>query len=388
MDKSYTSNTRKRRVLVNVPNLLVKGGVTNYFNALQLPNHGDIAYFFVNRQEEGGWFSKGFFLLFFYLKFLWKVRSYDLVHLNVSFNFKSYYRDMGFILLLRLLRKKYVVFFHGWDTEFEEKIAASSWQSKLFRFTYGQMDACIVLGTIYKKKLKHLGVKESCEFYLETTVADDSYIDDIDVSQKLEPHHTINILFLARILKQKGVYIALEAFQQVQSRISPSEGAALALTIAGDGPELDDVKEFVRQKNIANVAFSGYVQGQEKHKVLTEAHILLFPTYYPEGQPCVNLEAMLYGMPVITRAIAGVPDLLEHGRDGLLTTETDAKVFADFLEQIVRDQTLRKKMGWANHRRALQEFVPSQVVPRLLAIYDKTLTSNEVPVKPTSVLSA
>ncbi len=52
------------RVLVNVPNLRVKGGVTNYFNALRLSEHGDIAYFFVNREAEGNWISKSFFPFF------------------------------------------------------------------------------------------------------------------------------------------------------------------------------------------------------------------------------------------------------------------------------------------------------------------------------------
>lgn len=388
MHNISTPSIKKKRILINVPNLLVKGGVTNYFNALRLPEYGNIDYFYVNRQQEGGWWSKGTFLFLLYLKFLWKVRKYDLIHLNVSFNFKSYYRDMGFIWLLRLFRKKYVVFFHGWDTNFERKVAENRWQRKLFGSTYGKMDSCIVLGTIYIEKLKSLGVHENCNFHLETTVADDTYINEINVSDKLKPHDTINVLFLARILKQKGVYIALNAFQELQQRINSHEGPAITLNIAGDGPELEKVKAYVRENEIANVIFSGYVQGRQKHEVLSSSHILLFPTYYPEGQPCVNLEAMLYGMPVITRAIAGVPDLLEHGHHGLLTKDVETGVFTDFLEQLVLDQELRQKMGRGNHQRALQEFVPSKVVPRILSIYEKAMSEDSVSLNAVPALSA
>ena len=385
MNYPYLDQLKDKRILINVPNLLVKGGVTNYFNALQLTEHGNIAYFFVNRKKEGNWLSKSLYLPFFYLKFLWIIRKYHLVHLNVSFNFKSYYRDMGFLILLKLFRKSCVVFFHGWDTTFESKVASSRWQRKLFRRTYGLMDACIVLGTVYEQKLRKLGVKERCIFYRETTVADDTYLTEADVRDKMKQHDPIRVLFLARILKQKGVYIALSAFRQLQSEIIALKGPQITLTIAGDGPELDKVKEYVRQNDIPDVVFSGYVQGQQKHDVLVASHILLFPTYYPEGQPSVNLEAMLYGMPVITRSIAGVPDLLKHGDHGLLTLETEADVFADFLKQLVVDQELRQKIGWENYQKALQEFVPSKVAPRILAIYDQVLASQsfQVDVTPT-----
>ncbi len=235
------------------------------------------------------------------------------------------------------------------------------------------MNSCIVLGSVYEEKIRQLGVEDYCTFYTETTVADDTYIKEIDVRQKLKPHDSINVLFLARILEQKGIYIALDAFRRLKERLGQKQGARTFLNIAGDGSELDKVKAYVQKQGMSDVIFSGYVQGREKHDVLTSSHILLFPTFYPEGQPSVNLEAMLYGMPVITRAIAGVPDLLTHGDDGLLTLATDAEVFADFLEQLVRDSALRGKMGWSNHQRALREFVPSQVIPRLLTIYCEAL---------------
>ena len=378
MNYPYTDRLKNKRILINVPNLHVKGGVTNYFNALELAKHDSISYFFVNRQNEGNWLSKGIFLPLFYIKFLWRVKSFDLVHLNVSLNFKSYYRDMGFLVLLKLLRKQCVVFFHGWESSFENKIKGSGWKRKLFQQTYGQMDACIVLGSIYEQKLKILGVKESCTFHLETTVADDTFIKEDHVSQKLEQYDPLNILFLARILKEKGVYIALEAFKQLQSKLSSTGGPRVSLTVAGDGPELDRAKAYASEEGIPNVTFIGYVQGQQKHDVLVSSHILLFPTYYPEGQPSVNLEAMLYGMPVVTRSIAGVPDLLKHGDHGLLTLETDTEVFADLLEQLVMNHTLRHKIGWENHQKAMQEFVPSKVVPRILAIYEQALASRPV----------
>ncbi len=62
----------------------------------------------------------------------------------------------------------------------------------------------------------------------------------------------------------------------------------------------------------------------------------LFPTYH-EGMPGSVLEAMGYGLPVITRTVGGLPDFFEHEKMGFITESLDASVFADFLEQLVKD---------------------------------------------------
>ena len=364
-----------KKVLINLPDLNVPGGVTNYFNVLRLPEYGKIDYFFVNQSVPRSLFVKFLGLLSFYVKFIGKAKQYDLIHLNVSLNFKSYYRDMGFILLSQLLGKKYLIFFHGWEFDFEEKIKRSRWQRRLFQATYGKMNACIILGTIYQKKVKALGLAPDCKVYLETTVAEDLFIRELDVASKLNQRQTVNILFLARILASKGIYIALDAFQMLQKKRNGSAqiGPALQLLIAGDGPELGNVKAYVREQRIEGVSFCGYVLHREKHQVLADSHIFLFPTCYPEGQPSVNLEAMLYGMPVITRTVAGIPDIVKHRVNGFLTDSTEAHVFAEFLEELVRDQPLRQSIGARNHQLALEKFVPQQIVPRMLKIYQQTL---------------
>lgn len=364
-----------KKVLINLPDLNVPGGVTNYFNVLRLPEYGSIDYFFVNQSAPHSLLIKAFWLLSLYIKFISKARHYDLIHLNVSLNFKSYYRDMGFIILSRMLGKKYLVFFHGWEFDFEEKIKRSRWQKRLFQATYGEMNACIVLGTMYQKKVAALGLRPECSVYLETTVAEDLFINELNIASKLEQNKTLNILFLARILASKGVYIALDAFQMLQKKRNGSAqiGPALQFLVAGDGPELSNVKAYVREQKIEGVSFCGYVLHREKHQVLVDSHIFLFPTCYPEGQPSVNLEAMLYGMPVITRTVAGIPDIVEHRVNGFLTDSTEAHVFAEFLEELVKDQSLRQTIGARNHQLALDKFVPQQIVPRMLKIYQDTI---------------
>ena len=364
-----------KKVLINLPDLNVPGGVTNYFNVLRLPEYGHIDYFFVNQSTSQNLLVKSIWLLSLYIKFIGKARQYDLIHLNVSLNFKSYYRDMGFILLSQLLGRKYLVFFHGWEFDFEERIKQSRWRRRLFQATYGKMNACIVLGTMYQKKVAALGLPPDCQVYLETTVAEDLFINELDVASKLDQNQTLNILFLARILASKGIYIALDAFQMLQKKRSGSAhvGPALQFLVAGDGPELSNVKAYVREQKIEGVSFCGYVLHREKHQVLADSHIFLFPTCYPEGQPSVNLEAMLYGMPVITRTVAGIPDIVEHRVNGFLTDSTEAHVFAEFLEELVKDQSLRQAIGARNHQLALEKFVPQQIVPRVLKIYQDTI---------------
>lgn len=103
------------------------------------------------------------------------------------------------------------------------------------------------------------------------------------------------------------------------------------------------------------------------------SHIYILPTYHGEGMPHSLLEAMGFGLPVITRPVGGVIDFFEHGKMGYITESKDPAVLAELIENLIEDAELRREMAIYNFKYAQQRFLSSEVVKRLERIYKDTM---------------
>lgn len=367
-------------VLLLTSDLKEKGGVGNYYRCLNLDTEPTIDYFFVNRIETSSIMApnkknnvlslqKIINLVFLYLKFIVIAPKYQLIHLNPSLTRNSFYRDMVFIVIAKVYCKKVLLFYRGWSEAFEEKIVNSKILLYLFKSTFGRADAIIVLGDIFERKLNNMGVSPKDGIFKETTVADTRFLQGFDLEEKLASYnHHVNFLFISRILKEKGIYIAIDAFNQCQNSHTQRP---MTFYIAGEGEELDNAKQYVHNQNIRNIIFLGNIKGEEKKKALHDCHIMIFPTYHGEGMPNSLLEGMLYGMPIISRVNAGIPDVVVEGKNGFLTTSLDSRVFANACDQLISNFTLYTKIAKTNNTYALSNFSTEKVRKRLLNIYAK-----------------
>ena len=220
------------------------------------------------------------------------------------------------------------------------------------------------MGSLFKNKLRSLGYQNP--IYIETNCANNHFL--LKENKVMEPrslHTPIRLLFLSRIEKSKGVYIAIDTARLLnETSLNKYE-----LVIAGQGSELVKVKEYIELNKIPNVKLIGYVNGLEKHELLKTSDILLFPTYYGEGLPLVILESMIYGIPVITRPVGGIPDIVKDTEHGFLTESKDPKIFAELVLKLCNDVEFYQKISKTNATMAL-EFSPERFKQRLKVIYD------------------
>lgn len=366
------------KTLVLIPDLKHKGGVTNYYRCLALNKNPTIDYFYVNtlatdpgsNAGTANGFNavkKAIYVIPKYLKFLTIAHKYQLMHINPSMDFNSFFRDLGFIYLSKIMRKKVIVFYRGWEDEFEKKVKNNIFLNFLFNSSYAKSNCFIVLGNTFKEKLINLGVNPEKTFYIETTIADSDFINDLELDKKSKSFdNQINLLFIARILKEKGIYIAIDAAAKCNAATTDRK---VKLYIAGDGEELENAKRYVKLKGFTNIEFVGYAMNDIKKDVLLKCHIMLFPTYYREGLPNSILEGMLYGMPIVSRVIAGIPDVVEQGKNGYLTESLDSDIFADYCCQIINDKALYDTMAKNNSDKAKKLFITEVVKNRLINIY-------------------
>lgn len=369
IQKNSLKDMKTKKVLIVAAHLGCPGGVSGYYNVLGLHEDDNIDYFAVNTANPQPVLATFFRLVVNYIRFFYKLiaHRYELIHVNPSLTRNSFYRDAVFIFLAQITGKKVLVFFHGWEDHYEEIVKSSRLKSFIFRSTYAKADKIIVLSRVFKDKLLGLGVSAEKEFFIETTVADPQYLNEFSLTKKIESFESkLEILFLSRMEKEKGIYIALDAFNDFLAKYP---GKAVSFVIAGDGPELPLVKKYVSERKIPHIRFTGYVRDQMKKDVLLSSHIMLFPTYYGEGLPVCILEAMLYGMPIISRINAGIGDVVEQNVNGYLTESVEPAVFTDYLTKIALNKDLYNQMANNNHRVALEKYTTPIIRKRVLDIY-------------------
>jgi glycosyltransferase involved in cell wall biosynthesis len=190
----------------------------------------------------------------------------------------------------------------------------------------------------------------------------------VDSKRKKSSFCGLDILFLSRIEKEKGIYEAIDSFHLLKNKCPQAE-----LTIVGDGSELGLARDYVEEKKIPDVHFKGYLSGKAILEAFVAADVYLFPTWHGEGLPISILEAMVFGLPVLTRPVGGIPDFFEDGKMGFLLESKDPVIWAEMLEKLAFDRELVLSMGEYNHRYAEGKFRPDNVVKRLEAIYESVM---------------
>jgi len=295
-----------------------------------------------------------------------------LIHINPSLDPKSFVRD-GLLVYQAIHRKiPVVVFFHGWDIDFAQKI--ERYFLRFFKSTFGKANAFIVLASEFKEKLRSW--KISAPIFVETTPVDPGLLDSFDIEKRISAiieKQTIRILYLARIERNKGVFETVNAVSLLYDK-----GVPVSLSIAGDGSAKHDLKMYVQKLHMpaGTIKFLGYVKGKEKASAFTDHDLYCFPTSYREGLPISVLEALAFGMPVITCAVGGLADIFCDNEMGFFVPPRDPEAIANAIEQMITDRESMARMAQYNHGYARENVIAPKVAARLLNIYQRTIESD------------
>lgn len=361
------------KVLITVPNFHLDGGVSSYFKAIGRHFTVQTEYFHVGAiSSEERAVEKLRHLFSDAVRFRRHLRSrnneYNLVHFNPSFNFPSLIRDALLLRIAHSNKRKTMVFFRGFNLDNAKKV--ERYFLKAFSINYRKANAFVVLGKIFENKLREWGFDQ--KIFLETTLVDDELVKDFSINdrtEKIKHNKEIHLLFLARILKEKGVIETIQAFKALSERYSN-----IYLTIAGDGPFMKEARRLTQDLLLKEkVAFPGYVYGNKKKDIFISSDIYIFPSY-SEGMPNSVLEAMAFGLPVLTTSVGGVSDIFKDETYGFIIPPKDHESIVSGVAKIVEDKILRINMSKACHYSASQ-FLASNVARRLEMIYKDIVDS-------------
>lgn len=155
-----------------------------------------------------------------------------------------------------------------------------------------------------------------------------------------DPLAPLTVVAVGRLSPEKGFHGLLTAFAHVRSR-----GINAKLTIVGAGQGRTALEQHVGHLQIAeHVTFKGGLAEADTLAQIAEANVLALSSLM-EGLPVVLIEALALGVPVVASHIAGIPELIEDERTGMLFRPTDWNELGNKLERLLTDPELRRRLA-------------------------------------------
>ena len=249
--------------------------------------------------------------------------------------------------------------FHG-PAEFEcresfrlaEKIRASRFCCAISRYGLSQLMYAGGRADWHKLEVTPLGVN----------------LDEFAPRPESAGGDTFQLLSVGRLAPVKGQYVLLEALEAVVR-----EGHDVSLRLAGDGPDRAALAaEAVCRGLAGRVKFEGNLNQDRLRAVYREADAFALASF-GEGLPVVLMEAMAMEIPCIATWVAGVPELIRDGVDGLLVPAGDAAALAHAIVRLKADAALRRRLAQSGRQRIVEGFDLARNGARLYDVFERRL---------------
>lgn len=344
-----------KQVIQIGPALNVKGGIssvlTSYRKLFSLPSRNFIS-------SYNGSFIRSIPLLFWvcFKLLLGSHKGIRCYQIHTS-SYGSFFRKYIISLCLRARKQKYIVHVHG--SVFDRFCLSSpSWIQKLIRSYFRHAVCIVVLSGEMERFLKEFDpALKRFEIVPNPGEAIAEKPENLDTHK--EP---VKIVFSGRYGERKGVYDLIKAFEQAHFSVP------VRLFLFGDG-EIEKVKTAVgNSSQKEQIEVSPWLAHCEYLKKLPSFDLLVLPSY-AERFSMSLVEALGFGLPVISTFVGGTAEVVQDGVTGILFNPGDIDALALALEKMVNHQPLRLKMGRAAWEHAQSQFTGKVVLKILERMY-------------------
>ena len=323
----------KKKVCMVVPSFSAKGGITSVVNGYRgsnLEKDFDIKY--IETYCDGSKLSKFKTVLKAYFSFInilffWHP---DIVHIHSSFG-GSFYRKLPFIVLSSWMNVPIINHIHGsYYNEFF--FNAPPRKKKLISKTYNRCSAIIALSEEARKQLKQIT-------HVKIEVVENYGIINVNaINNRMKRKCHKNVLFLGFITEKKGCFDIPKILETVKDVIPD-----VKFIIGGVG-EINLLKKTLKKSIRENIEFPGWVVGEKKDFLLKQADVFFLPSY-SEGMPMSILDAMGYGLPIVSTNVGGITKIVHNGENGFVCEPGDIKGLSNSIIKLLNDDKLLKSSG-------------------------------------------
>ncbi len=268
---------------------------------------------------------------------------------------------MGGITAL-ICRKKILDYSRGFTPQ-NRKIAI--WEN-IERYFIRMFSGIISVSNGQIEKLKRLGVSHKNMWVVHNSVElptiNKNEILNIRDKFDLDPN-TLIALSVGRLSPEKGHQFLIEAISKIKDQLTN-----IKFIFCGDG-----INQKKLEKQALDLGISKYCifAGSQKRMEIFyfNSDFLVLPSL-TEGLPNVVLESFSYSKPVVATAVGGVPELVIDGENGFLVEMKRSDLLATAISNIIKDPSLRKKMGHNGFNKVKTEFDFDSQAEKLINIYN------------------
>lgn len=293
------------------------------------------------------------------------VENPDVVHIHNRFFFTSLATT-----LLRVLRQVDVPVVTTLHLgEIDEIRGVSGAIARAYERTFGRgiissSDAVVTVSEAVGEHARTLGSDPSSTYVVPNGVDSDQFS-----SRSFDEDGPATVLFVGRLVKNKGAQVLVEAIPEVLEA-----HADIQFQIVGTGPMERALEDRVAELGIENhVAFEGRIESVSD--AMRSADLFCRPST-TEGMPLTLLEAMASGLPAVVTPVAGVPEVVEHRETGILVPSEDPNAVSEALIELLGDPALRDDIGTAAREYIVRKHSWERRTERIKEIYSTVADEN------------
>jgi 1,2-diacylglycerol 3-alpha-glucosyltransferase len=255
------------------------------------------------------------------------------------------------------------------ESNSQDTRAGRAWVESPKAYFLRHCDRFVVPGKASFEYLKTLGCEEASiltapnavDNSLFATHAENTFGHATEFRDKLKLPSRF-ILFVGRLVPEKGVFDLLEAYSKLESGVRSEVG----LVFAGEGASREELAQQARRISPGAVCFSGFAQREDLAGLYALAEGLVLPTHSDPWGLVVN-EAMACGLPIIVSSVAGCStDLVEDGWNGFVVPPRDPEKLSVAINALVRQPGLRQRMS-AHSLERIRSYSPEACAEGLAA---------------------
>ena len=191
----------------------------------------------------------------------------------------------------------------------------------------------------------------------------------------------LQLLFVGRIEKAKGIYVLLDAIQYLKKWKNE-----IQLVCIGDGQEMSSFKKSIVKRGLENnIRLLGFQSWEIVQTYFSESAILLFSSIKRELFGLVGIEGQACGIPVIASDIGGVREWCIHNETGILVPPNQADRLAEAIRKLLESPSSQALLSEKAYQFVKNRFCKSKAIEQLIALYTDILNHDQQ--KTTSAIS-
>jgi glycosyltransferase involved in cell wall biosynthesis len=222
--------------------------------------------------------------------------------------------------------------------------------------SFDNIDIIITPSAFYKKKFIEFG------FSSDKIVHIPNFIDTL----QYKPNYCSNgyIAYFGRLSREKGILTLIKAMKYLRN---------IELYIIGDGPLRSEIEMNIEEAGMTNVKLLGFKSGETLDELIRNCYLIVLPSEWYENAPLSVLEAMAFGKPVIGADTGGIPELVQHGRTGLIFEPKNSEQLSEQLNDLCTNPQKAINMGIEARRTVERNFSREEHFEKIDGIYNKLL---------------